>query len=755
MASLAKRSGIHCWHLRPLPIMGMKPTFLYSTAAAFVKEDATEKREWNSILLDSDAYASLLQVSADMKQLKQVHAHIIIKGLDQNNFLGSKLVGMYAMCGSLKNACLVFDKIKFKRSALLWNGMIREYARNGTCDEALALYYQMQPAGIQPDDFTFPLVLKACASLSSLQEGEEIHGLIVRRGFESDVFVQTSLLDMYAKCGCLEDARQVFDKMFTKDAVSWNAMIAAHFQNGHANEALTLFRQMQMADVKPNLVTMVCVLPACSRLGVVQQGKCIHAHVIRNGLESFVSVENSLVAMYAKCGSIKIARHVWDRMSKRDVVSWSSMIAGYVQNEQANEALTLFHQMQIAGITPDLVTMVNVLPACGHLAALQEGKWIHDYILTSGYELDVLVETALVDMYVKCGRIDVARTLFDKMSNRDVVSWNAMIAGYSHNGFAGEALILFHQMNLAHMTPDSTTMVSVLPAIARLAALQQGKWLHAYIIRNGFESDVSVGNSLIAMYAKCGNIEIAHRWFEKMFERDVVSWSVMIAGYGMHGQWEDALGLFLKMQQTGMKPNYITFVSVLSACSHAGLVDKGWEYFNCMSQGYCITPGVEHYACMVDLLGRAGHLEEAHEFIKRMPIEPDAGVWGALLGACRTHCSIQLAECTLQHLLDLEPKNAGNYVLLSNIYAAAGRWDDVARVRTMLKDQQVKKQPGCSWIEIKNRFHAFVVGDRSHPQSERIYGMLESLAEQMKAAGYVADTRFFLHDVEEDKDYIL
>eukprot|EP01018_Ginkgo_biloba_P030301 Gb_17294 [translate_table: standard] len=539
------------------------------------------------IAVDYDTYAYLLQACNNIKALvegKQLHAYMLVAGLEPNSFVGTQLVGMYATCGNIANARLVFDKI-YERTPILWNAMIRMYAKNGPCEEALSLYYQMQQEGTRPDNFTFPLVLKACAALLALQEGKEIHYHIVRSRLESDVFVAAGLIDMYAKCGCIEDARQVFDKMSRRDLVSWNTMIAG----------------------------------------------------------------------YAKCGNVEIARHLFDRMPERNVVSWTAMIAGYVQNGYFNEALTLYDQMQQTEIKPNRVTLVSVLPACAHLGALQQGKWIHDYVIRSGLESDVSLQTALVNMYAKCGQLDVARHLFDKMSKRDIVSWNAMIAGY-----------------------------------------------------------------------------------------------------GMHGHGEDAIALFVQMQQTGLKPDDVTFIGVLSACSHTGLVDEGWQYFDCMRQDYSLTPKMEHYACMVDLLGRAGQLSEAQYFVGNMPFEPSPSVWGALLAACRVHGNIELAEHVSERLFELEPYNTGNYVLLSNMYAEAGRWDNVEKVRIMLKGRGLKKNPGCSWIEINNRVHAFRGGDKSHPQSEKIYALLENLAGQMKKAGYEPDTSFVLHDVEaEEKEFAL
>eukprot|EP01018_Ginkgo_biloba_P003629 Gb_16327 [translate_table: standard] len=715
--------------------------------------DTDTNREFKDSKIST--YASLLEACTNMKTLKQVHAHVLISGLNQNIHLGTKLAIMYTKLRSIVNACLVFDKI-YKPNVFLCNVMIRGYATNGLYGETLAVYNRMLQSGIRPDNFTFPFVLKACAGLLALQVGKKIHYDIVTTAFESDIFVTNALIDMYAKCGSIEDAHQVFDRMSRRDVVSWTAMVAGYTQIGLPSDALTVFQQMQIADVKPDSVTMVSVLSACADLGALKQGKWIHDYINKSGFESDVFVRTALLDMYAKCGNIEIAQQLFDKMSRRDVVTWNAMIAGYIQNGHVRESLMLFNQMRQANAKPNSLTMVNLLWVCTLLGAVQQGNRIHNYIIKCGFESDIVVETALIDMYAKCGSIEIARQLFARMSRRNVVSWSAMIAGYAQNGLANDALILFHQMQQAGVKPNSVTMVSVLSACAYLAALQQGKWIHAYIVKSGFESDVSVGNSLVDMYAKCGSLEIARNFFDKMPKRDVISWNAMIAGYGMHGHGEDALAVFTQMQQTSVKPNHITFVSILSACSHAGLVDYGWQYFDCMGRDYCIAPTVKHYACMVDLLGRAGYLDEAYDFIKSMPLEPDDSVWGALLGACRIHCNIEIGERVAEHLFDLEPENAGYYVLMSNIYAAAGKWNEVAKVRAMMNARGVKKTPGCSLIEVNKTIHEFLVGDRSHPQSEIIYEMLKTLTGQLEAAGYVPDTNFVLHDVEEEmKEHML
>ncbi|XP_057871179.1 pentatricopeptide repeat-containing protein At1g11290, chloroplastic-like [Cryptomeria japonica] len=633
---------------------------------------------------------------------------------------------MYAKCGGIEFARQVFDRM-LVRDVVTWNAMISGCAQNGKAREALVFFDQMQKSEMKPNPVTIGSVLQACSHMGNFEKGRQIHEYVTQGGLEFNDFVGNSLIDMYAKCKKVEIARQVFDKMPTRMVVSWSAIIAAYAPNGQDKEALELFAQMQLADVTPNSVTMVSVLQACAHLGDLEQGKQIQDYIIQSGLKSDIFVENSLIAMYAKCGNSELASQLFEYMSKSDLVSWNAMIAGYAETGRANEALAIFNQMQQAGVAPDSITVVSLLQACAREGNLQKGKWIHYYIILNRFDSEIFVLNSLIDMYAKCGVVESARQVFDKMSKENLVTWNAMMAGYVHNGHAEEALMLFGQMKQRNIEPDSVTMVSLLPACAHLGFLNQGKWFHDYIVQNGFEMNLPIGNSLIDMYAKCGSIVAARKLFDRMLQRDVVSWSAMICGYGMHGHVKDALELFHRMQQTGTKPNHITFVGVLSPCSHAGLLEEGWKYFDCMVQEYCITPSMEHYSCMVDLLGRCGNLVEAECFIKSMPFKPGPSVRGTLLNACRIHGNIELGELAAECLFVLEPKNDSSYILLSNIYAAAGRWDDVDKLRTAMQGRGLKKRPACSLIEVDNNIHAFLVADSLHPQNEEINKMLKML----------------------------
>lgn len=490
---------------------------------------------------------------------------------------------------------------------------------------------------------------------------------------------------MYDMCSSVDNARLVFDKIYESDVFSWNLRIRGYARSGRYEEAIVLYVKMLCAGIQPNNFTFPFVLKACAAFSAMQEGAQIHSHVIKMGFDMDIYVGTALISMYAKCCNMEDARKVFDKISQRNVVLWTALIAGYAQNRKVVEALKVFNRMQVEDMKPDPVTVVSVVLASSHSRDFRICEMIHGYIIRRGFESHVYVDTGIIDMYAKCRSVRSARRVFDRMPNRNVVSWNAMVTGYARNGLANEALALFRRMQRVGMKPDSVTMLCVLPECTHLVYLQTGEQIHGYIIKSGFESDNFVGNSLIDMYAKSGRIGIARDIFQKMCRRDLVSWNTIITGYAIQGFAEDVFSVFSQMQRAGMKPNATTFVSVLSACSHAGLLDKGWHYFDCMTKAYLIIPKVEHYACMVDLLGRTGHLVEARDFIKQMPLEPSASVWGTLFDACRFRGNVEIGHHVAENLFELEPENAKCSILLSNIYARAGRWEDLAKVITMIE----------------------------------------------------------------------
>ncbi|XP_057873032.2 pentatricopeptide repeat-containing protein At1g11290, chloroplastic-like [Cryptomeria japonica] len=657
---------------------------------------------------------------------------------------------MYAKSGSLVDARKVFDHME-QRDNLSWNTIIAAYRRHGYPQETVTLFHHMQQTVLQPDRFTFATVLPTFAKMGALEQGMNIHQRIKDKGILSDVVVATALVDMYAKCGKIDKASELFDRMPERNVFSWNAIIAGYTQNGFVEKTLETFRQMQFAGVKPDPATFASILPACAKMGALEQGIDIHRSIKDRSILSDIVVATALVDMYAKCGSVDKARELFDKMTRRNVISWNVMIGGYAQNGFVEKALETFKQMQLAGVMPDSATFASVLPACAKMGALEQGVDIHQSIMEGGLLSNLIVGNALVDMYAKCGSIDKAHELFDKLPQKNVVSWNAMIAGYAQNGYVEKALETFNRMQMACVKPNSTTFASILPACAKMGALEQGMDIHQCIMERGFLSDIRVGNALVDMYAKCGSIDKARELFDKMPQKNVVSWNVMIAGYAQNGLCKDALKIFELIEHSGTYPDTVSFACVLCACSHAGLVNEGCTFFNHMSDPYCITPTVDHYVCMVDLLARAGYLEDCLNFIIKMPLKPVVGLWMSFLGACRAHMNIGLGVFTALLLLDLDPENAATYVLLSNNYAKAGRWSEVQIVRRLMKDKGIKKIPGCSWIEGHKTVHVFCVGDRSHPQTQEIYAKLEKLDWEMKAAGYFPDSRHLLNDVEEEE----
>ncbi|KAJ7527991.1 hypothetical protein O6H91_16G079700 [Diphasiastrum complanatum] len=595
---------------------------------------------------------------------------------------------------------------------------LSKLCEEGRLKEALHMLELMVQQTTKPAIEAYVCVLKGCSRRKALAEGKQVHALIVQSILDSNIFLANNLVRMYSKCGSVLHAHKVFSNMPQHDVYSWTAIISAYADSGEVEEAMNLFHQMQETGLAPDKVLFVPLLKACARLAALEQGRQLHSDIIKRGFQSDVIVGSTLVNMYAKCGCTEDARELFDNMSERNVVSWNAMIAGYAQNGPGKEALALYEQMKQERVQPDNVTFALLLNACANLAALEQGKQLHSEIIKRGVQSDVVVGSTLVDMYAKCGCTEDARELFDSMSEPDVVSWTAMIAGYAQNGLGKEALALYEQMKQEGVQPDNVTFVLLLKACASLAALEQGKQLHSEIIKRGFQSDVVVGNTLVDMYAKCGCTEDAQELFDNMSERNVVSWNAMIAGYAHNGIAQEALALFEQMQRDGTKPNEVTYISVLSACAHSGLVDQGCYVFDSMCKTHGVTPTKEHYACMVDLLGRAGCLADAEIFINKMPIQPNSVVWMTLLGAARNHGHAEIGRRAFDRVVKLEPKNAAPYVLLSNIYAGAGRKDELAKIRNEMKEAGAKKMPGCSWIEVDNQLHAFVVGDATHPQSK-------------------------------------
>ncbi|XP_022755821.1 pentatricopeptide repeat-containing protein At3g46790, chloroplastic-like [Durio zibethinus] len=537
-----------------------------------------------------------------------------------------------------------------------------------------------------------------------------------------------------------------------------NEMIQSLCKQGNLKQALKLLSQ----EPNPSQRTYELLILSCANQNSLSLAQSLHSHISENGFDQDPFLVTKLICMYGALDSLDDARKVFNKTRNRTIVVWNALFRELTLAGSGEEVLGLYRKMNRIGTPSDSFTYNYVLKACVasecFVSLLKNGKEIHTHILRHGFEADVHVMTTLVDMYARYGCVSHASFVFGEMPVRNVVSWSAMIACYAKNGKPFEALELFREMMVEthDWLPNSVTMVSVLQACAALAALEQGKLIHAYILRRRLDSVLPVINALITMYSRCGKLELGQLIFDQMEKRDVVSWNSLIWSYGVNGFGKKAMQIFQEMICQGVSPSPITFISVLGACSHAGLVEEGKRLFDSMHKEHGIYPSVEHYACMVDLLGRANRLEEAVKIIDEMRIEPGAKVWGSLLGSCRIHCNVVLAERASSRLFQLEPGSAGNYVLLADIYAEAKMWDEVKRVRELLETRSLQKVPGRSWIEVKRKLYSFVSVDEYNPQIEQIQSLLIKLSAEMKEKGYVPQTKVLLYDLDEgEKERIL
>ncbi|KAE7995686.1 hypothetical protein FH972_000457 [Carpinus fangiana] len=496
------------------------------------------------------------------------------------------------------------------------------------------------------------------------------------------------------------------------------------------------------------------LLRAGPRIRPLQQ---VHAQIVVLGKCRSLALLTKLLTLACAAGSIVYTRRLFHTVPDPDSFLFNSLIKGSSKLGFPKDAVFFYRRMGLASILPSNYTFTSVIKACADLSALRLGREIHSHVLVSGYGSDSFVQAALVAFYAKSGDLCVARKLFDKMPEKTVVAWNSMISGYEQNGFSREAIGLFYQMREWGVEPDSTTFVSVLSGCAQLGAIGLGCWVHDYVVSHGFDVNVVLGTSLINMYSRCGNVTKAREVFDLMSERNVISWTAMISGYGIHGYGREAMELFGQMRVHGPRPNNVTFVSVLSACAHAGLIQEGRCAFADMRSEYGLVPGVEHHVCMVDMLGRAGLLNEAYQFVKELnPGELAPAIWTAMLAACKMHKNFDLGVQVAEHLLAVEPENPGHYVLLSNIYALAGKMDRVELVRNMMIRKGLKKQVGYSTIEVGQKTYLFSNGDKSLPEIEEVYQYLDELMSRCREAGYAPAPASVMHELEEEeREYAL
>lgn len=523
--------------------------------------------------------------------------------------------------------------------------------------------------GSRPDNYTYPPLLKLCSGLELENMGRIILGHVIMLGFDQDLFVHNAVINLLVSQGELGDARRMFDESPVRDMVSWNTLITGYVRIAQTEDALILYQKMVANGVGPDEVTMIAMISLCAQVKDLSLGREFHCFIEENKLKLTVPLSNALMDMYVKCGNLESAQTIFDNMTEKTAISWTTILGGYA----------------------------------------------------------------------KYGYLNKARNLFDEMPEKNVIPWNALIGGYVQSKCGKEALALFSEMQANGIKPDEVTMVNCLSACSQLGALEVGVWIHHYIEKHNLSMNVALGTSLVDMYAKCGNINRALEVFREMPKRNSLSWTAIVCGLAFHGHAQDALAFFSEMVDNGLKPDDVTFLGVLTACCHGGLVEAGRRFFSWMRSEFNIQPQLKHYSCMVDLLGRAGLLEEAVELINGMPMEADAAIWGSLFFACKVHRNMSLGEKVALELLKLDPYDSGNYVLLANMYGEANMWEEAGKVRKMMRRKGVEKTPGCSSIEVNGIVNEFTVRDKSHPQAKRVHECLVQLMGQLCLVDLVSD----------------
>ena len=598
-----------------------------------------------------------------------------------NVVLGTSLIDMYGKCGMLTEAQKVFDHILVK-DIFSWNALISGYAQNGLGDQALNCLRQMQRVpGILPNAMTFASILNVCGYVGSLKTGEEIHAEVRKHGLleSNNVILGSALIGMYAKCGAIVKAQEVFDGLSLRDAICWNSLINGYSLHGLHDEVLRCFGYMQDEGFLPDVITFSCMLRTCASMGSWKKGEMIHARVVtKEGflVQKYTVVVNVLIDMYAKCGLLLRAREIFDGILMRSVDAWANLIAGYAQNGISSEALKCFGQMQEEGLSPDEITFVYVLKACGgNLGLIKKGEEIHAIINgLSLLENNIMLGTALVDMYANCHSLSKAREVFDKLPCRDIVSWTTLISGYVQNGLNEDGLKSLKEMQVDGITPDAMTFACILKACGNMGLAKMGEEIHGEVRRKGLLGKNTVLNTaLVDMYSKCGMPMKAKEIFDEFPSRDVILWNAHISSYVQVGQVREAFSSFARMVSEGISPNAITFLALLTSCSHAGLVKEGEMYFDAMDKVHFLVPTIEHYCCMVDLYARVGLFEEAIALIEKAPSSSHLQMWLGVLGGCQKWVyNVELGRWAFHYLLHLDEKCEAAYVGMSNIYGAIG-----------------------------------------------------------------------------------
>ncbi|GFQ02264.1 pentatricopeptide repeat-containing protein at4g13650 [Phtheirospermum japonicum] len=686
-------------------------------------------------------------LSSDLEFGKQVHAVVVKIGLLSDVYIGSSLIDLYSKCGEMEYADDVFCMMP-EKNAVSWNTLLNGYAQAGNGEAVLRLFCKMEEPEMRFSNYTLSIVLKGVASSGAFRAGEAIHSIVIKVAGELDDFVRCSLLNMYSKCGVADDALKLFKTIKSPDIVAWSSIISVADQQGQKEEAAKLFNLMRHFGVRPNEFTLSSLVSAATDLGDLRYGQSIHACAHKFGFDSDNLVSNALVSMYMKFRSTNDGYLIFNKMANRDVISWNALLSGF-HDETSDHGTRHFRQMLMDGFRPNMYTFISILRCCSSLLNIEFGKQVHSHIIKDNLVGNGYVGTVLIDMYAKCGCMEDVEVIFSRLNEKDAFTWTVIISGYSQTNQGEKAVRCFNQMRREGVIPNEFTLASCLKGCSAIASLENGRQFHSLAIKSGQSTDMFVSSALIDMYGKCGYIDDAEIVFEGMRSRDTVLWNTIICGYSQHGEGDKALQAFTRMINDGVLPDTVTFVGILSACSHMGYVEEGQKHFYSMKESYGFSPSIEHYACLVDILGRAGNFDEVESLIQHLEPTPNALIWENVLGACKAHGNVELGERAAEKLFEIDPETDSNYILLSNLYASRGRWNDVSRVRALMSDKGIKKEPGCSWVEVDAQVHVFLSQDASHPRLLDIHRKLDELGQRVTKAGYVPNTNNVLHNVTE------
>lgn len=689
-------------------------------------------------------FASLLRSCIEKKSIlkgKTVHARIISSGLNPNVYTNNHLLTMYLKLNHVDYAQKVFDKMG-KRNIISWTTLISSYYHMGLSENALDCFRSMVLDGFNPNNYTYVAAISACSNLETIRTGKELHGRIYRTEEVFNAFVSNCLVNFYGKCGLLSSARVVFDAIFEPNLVAWASLMSCYIQSGDYEGGIDIFLRSLSLGMEINEFICASVLGACAALESLEIGKQAHCLSVKAGVIGDQFVVTALVNFYAKCRELQGAHQAFLEVDKPHLSAWTALLGGCVDMEKKREAVELFCKMLAAGIEPSEKTFASVIGAFTGGMEVQVGRQIHSLVIKRGFNSFTFVCNAILDFYMKSGHHDESLKTFLEMDQHDIVSWNTLIAGCVGSSHYEEATEFLRNMLCSGFEPNLYTYSSILSICGDLPSIEWGKQTHTRILKPGFDSNVVVGSALIDMYAKCGCLDVARKVFDTLPSKNMVSWNTMLVGYAQHGFGKEALEVYDIMRSNGVKPNYITFIGILSACGHAGLLEEGLHHFNSMTRDYGISPRTEHLSCMVSLFARKGKIREAYDIIESFSGEPDKVVWRCLLSGCKTNRDLAFAKHAAERILNHDPDDTSVHIMLSNIYAELRMWDELAEIRKLMKEKELKKDIGCSWTELDNKMYSFSASHNLNLKGTNLHETLGALTAQLSDEVYVADLMF-------------